>query len=36
MKELPNFKVKLFERDNVLTNLMVKTRQLIEKFYVGL
>ncbi|QKY89363.1 type I restriction endonuclease subunit R [Acinetobacter sp. NEB 394] len=35
MKELPNFKVKLFERDNVLTNLMVKTRQLIEKFYVG-
>jgi type I restriction enzyme R subunit len=34
MKELPNFKVKLFERDNVLTNLMVKTRQLIEKFYV--
>ena len=30
MKELPNFKVKLFERDNVLTNLMVKTRQLIE------
>ena len=36
MKELPNFKVKLFERDNVLTNLMLKTRQLIEKFYVGL
>lgn len=35
MKELPNFKVKLFERDNVLTSLMVKTRQLIEKFYVG-
>lgn len=35
MKELPNFKVKLFERDNVLTNLMMKTRQLIEKFYVG-
>jgi type I restriction enzyme R subunit len=36
MKELPNFKVKLFERDNVLTSLMVKTRQLIEKFYVGM
>jgi len=36
MKELPNYKVKLFERDNVLTNLLVKTRQLIEKFYVGL
>lgn len=36
MKELPNYKIKLFERDNVLTNLLVKTRQLIEKFYVGL
>ncbi|ENU30306.1 hypothetical protein F991_01698 [Acinetobacter sp. CIP-A165] len=36
MKELPNYKVKLFERDSVLTNLLVKTRQLIEKFYVGL
>lgn len=35
MKELPNFKVKLFERDNVLTNLLAKTRQLIKKFYVG-
>ncbi|OOW11997.1 type I restriction endonuclease subunit R [Acinetobacter sp. MF4640] len=35
MKELPNFKVKLFERDNVLTNLLAKTRQLIEKYYVG-
>jgi type I restriction enzyme R subunit len=35
MKELPNFKVSLFQRDNILTNLMVKTRQLIEKFYVG-
>ncbi|WP_151707105.1 type I restriction endonuclease subunit R [Acinetobacter sp. TUM15064] len=34
MKELPNFKVRLFERDNVLTNLLAKTRQLIEKFYV--
>lgn len=35
MKELPNYKVKLFERDGVLSNLLVKTRQLIEKFYVG-
>ncbi|WP_168390435.1 type I restriction endonuclease subunit R [Acinetobacter indicus] len=35
LKDLPNYKVKLFERDNVLTSLMVKTRQLIEKFYVG-
>ena len=26
MKELPNYKVKLFERDGVLTNLLVKTR----------
>lgn len=36
MKELPNYKIKLFERDSVLSNLLVKTRQLIEKFYVGL
>lgn len=36
MKELPNYKVKLFERDSVLSNLLVKTRQLIEKFYFGL
>ena len=35
MKSLPNFKVKLFERDNVLSTLLVKTRQLIERFYVG-
>ena len=35
LKDLPNFKVKLFERDGVLTNLFVKTRQLIERFYVG-
>lgn len=36
MKELPNYKVKLFERDNVLSSLLIKTRQLIERFYVGL
>ena len=36
LKELPTYKVRLFERDNVFTNLLVKTRQLIEKFYVGL
>lgn len=35
LKDLPNYKVKLFERDNVFTHLMVKTRKLIEKFYVG-
>lgn len=35
LKDLPNYKVKLFERDNVFTHLMVKTRQLIEKFYTG-
>ncbi|MFV5492342.1 type I restriction endonuclease subunit R [Acinetobacter sp. ASP199] len=36
LKDLPNFKVKLFERDTVFSNLLVKTRQLIEKFYTGL
>ncbi len=36
LKDLPNYKVKLFERDNVFSNLLVKTRQLIEKFYLGL
>lgn len=35
LKDLPNYKVKLFERENVFSNLLVKTRQLIEKFYVG-
>ena len=35
LKDLPNYKVKLFERDNVFSNLLVKTRQLIEKFYTG-
>lgn len=35
LKDLPNYKVKLFERDNVFTNLLVKTRQLIERFYTG-
>ncbi|MGB9190200.1 type I restriction endonuclease subunit R [Acinetobacter sp.] len=36
LKDLPNYKVKLFERENVFSNLLVKTRQLIEKFYIGL
>ena len=36
MKDLPNYKVKLFERDSILNNLMVKTRQFIERFYIGL
>lgn len=35
LKDLPNYEVKLFERDNVFTNLLVKTRQLIERFYTG-
>ena len=35
LKDLPNYKVKLFERENVFSNLLVKTRQLIEKFYTG-
>jgi len=35
LKDLPNYKVKLFERDNVFSNLLVKTQQLIEKFYVS-
>ena len=33
LKELPTYKVRLFERDNVFTNLLVKTRQLIGKFF---
>ena len=36
LKDLPNYKVKLFERENVFSNLLVKTRKLIEKFYVGI
>lgn len=36
LKELPNYKVKLFERDNIFSSLLAKTRQFIEKFYVGL
>ncbi|MBP2544354.1 type I restriction endonuclease subunit R [Acinetobacter guillouiae] len=32
---LPNYKVKLFDRENVFTNLLLKTRQFIEKFYIG-
>ena len=35
LKDLPNYKVKLFERENVFSNLLAKTRQLIEKFYIG-
>ncbi|ELX04671.1 type I restriction endonuclease subunit R [Acinetobacter baumannii] len=35
LKDLPNYKVKLFERENVFSNLLVKTRQLIERFYTG-
>lgn len=36
LKDLPNYKVKLFERENVFSNLMMKTRQFIEKFYTGI
>ncbi len=35
LKDLPNYKVKLFERENVFSNLLVKTRKLIDKFYTG-
>ena len=35
LKDLPNYKVKLFERESIFSNLLVKTRKLIEKFYVG-
>ena len=36
LKDLPNYKVKLFERDNVFSTLLAKTRRFIEKFYTGL
>lgn len=36
LTDLPNFKVKLFERENVFSALLAKTRQFIEKFYTGL
>ncbi len=35
LKDLPNYKVKLFERENVFSNLLVKTRKLIEKVLCG-
>ncbi|WP_151710936.1 type I restriction endonuclease subunit R [Acinetobacter brisouii] len=35
LKDLPNYKVKLFERESVFSNLLAKTRQFIEKFYTG-
>lgn len=35
LKDWLNYKVKLFEGDNVFSNLLVKMRQLIEKFYIG-
>lgn len=35
LKDLPNYKVKLFDRDTVFNTLLTKTRQLIERFYVG-
>ena len=35
LMDLLNFKVGLFKRESVLTNLLNKTRQFIEKFHVG-
>lgn len=34
LKNLPNYKVKLIERFYVFSNFLLKTRQLIERFYV--
>jgi len=36
LKDLPNYKVGLFNRDTVLNKLMIQTHQLIERFYMGL
>ena len=36
LKDLPNFKVGLFKRESVFNNLLNKTKQFIEKFYVGI
>ena len=36
LKDLPNFKVKLFERENVFNQLWDKTKQFIQTFYTGL
>lgn len=33
---LPNYKVGLFDRENVFTGLLNKTKQFIDRFYVGL
>lgn len=35
LKDRSNYTVKLFEGDNVFSSLLVKMRQLIEKFYIG-
>ncbi len=36
LKDLLNFKVGIFKRESVFNDLLNKTRQFIEKFYVGL
>ena len=36
LKDLPNFKVKLFERENVFNQLWDRTRKFIQTFYTGL
>lgn len=36
LKDLPKFKIKLFERENVFNQLWDKTRKFIQAFYTGL
>ena len=36
LKDLPNYKVKLFERESVFNQLWDKTKQFIQTFYTGL
>ncbi|NHB66989.1 type I restriction endonuclease subunit R, partial [Acinetobacter sp. GFQ9D192M] len=36
LKDLPNFKVKLFERETVFNQLWDKTKQFIQTFYTGI
>jgi type I restriction enzyme R subunit len=36
LKDLPNYKVKLFERESVFNQLWDRTRKFIQTFYTGL
>ena len=36
MKELPNFKVGLFQRESLFNSLVAKTLSFIERFYMGM